>query len=384
MAKKNPLRFPTLTHAEPTKGFIFLGDPHVWSRNPGRRLDIYGKSVLLKLAAAAKIANEQQLWPVCLGDLFHEAEENDLATLSSLIAILKSFDRPVLCAVGNHDLTETVLTPGTALELLVQAGALQTLNGNAPYAYIEMVDEEEKPVRVLLGATPYGSEIPVSLAPWTGLSKTVDHEKTKQALGADTIIWITHDDLAFDHRYPGAKETYPIIGVDMVINGHMHLTQKPLNRGNTAWYNPGNFSRLTIDLAQQTPKVWSWRANEKRTMLAADGLPVTLLNGIELPHAPAEEILSLAGRAVKQAQLDGMCAGVQEPEAATEIPATGIATSRFVEKLRADESERRTDDGTVLKETIQDVLERRQPPEKITQIVERLATMALSQHRENS
>lgn len=384
MAKKTTPKLPLLTCAQPTRGLLFLGDPHVWSRCPGRRLDNYSKTVLRKLAAAVKIANELNLWPVCLGDLLHQADDNDLAMLSSLISVLKGFDRPLLCAVGNHDLTERALTPGTALELLEQAGALQTLKHNAPYACIDMLDEHNQSVSVLLGATPYGDTIPVSLAAWTGLAKAVDHEQTKKALGVDASVWITHDDLAFDHRYPGAKDTHPIVGVDVAINGHMHLTQKPLRRGTTTWYNPGNFSRLTIDLANQAPRVWAWRPNESRTMLAADGLPVTLLEAIELPHAQAEEVISLAGRAVKQAQLEGQTAGVLEPEEAEELPATGIASSRFVEKLREDQSERRTDDGTMLNQTIQEVIAHRNPPEEIVNIVTRLANKALEQHREQN
>ena len=383
MPKKNTQRFPVLSSVRPTRGFVFLGDPHVWSRSPGRRLDKYGRAILKKLAAAAKIANEQDLWPVCLGDLLHEADDNDLAMLSSLIATLRLFDRPLLCAVGNHDLTERTLTQGTALELLEQASALRTLCHNAPYAYIDMLDGQGQEVRVLLGATPYGDSIPVSLAPWTGLAKAVDHDHSKQALGAHSVIWITHDDLAFDHRYPGAKDTHPIVGVDLAVNGHMHLTQKPLRRGQTTWHNPGNLARLTIDLAEQTPKIWAWRPNEARTMKAADGLDVPLMESIELPHDPAENVLSMAGRAVKQAQLEGQSAGVMEPEPAETLPATGIASSRFVEKLREDQSERRTDDGTLLNQTIQEVLDQQSPPEHIVKIVNRLASKALEQHREN-
>jgi hypothetical protein len=376
--------FPTLFNPcpLPPSGLLFVGDPHAWSRNPGRRMDKYTDAVLNKLAAAVKIANEQNLLMVCLGDLMHEAGDHDLAMLSRMVEIFKRLERPMLCAVGNHDLTERQLTRGTALELLEQSGALTTLRFNAPYAYVELLDAQGATCRVLLGATPYGDTIPASLAAWTGKARALDHAGTQRALQADAVVWITHEDLAFDHRYPGAIDTHPITGVDLVVNGHMHLNQKPIRRGNTCWYNPGNISRLTIDLAEQTPRVWRWTPNDSRTMVAADGLEAPLLEAIDLPHTPSEQALSLMGRATKQAQLEGQSAQPMEPDAADDLPATGIASSRFVERLREDQSEQRTDDGVFLSQTVQEVLALRQAPEHVSKIVGRLMEKALEQHRE--
>lgn len=329
-----------------------------------------------KLAYAAKLANEMDLWPVCLGDLLHQAEDNNLAMISRLIEVLRMFDRTLLCAVGNHDLTETELTRGTTLELLEQAGALKTMKNNGPYAFIEMVDGAGEKKRVLLGSTPYGKTIPNSLAAWTGLVKAADHETTKKAIGVDAGVWITHEDLAFDHRYPGARETHPMAGVDVVVNGHMHLNQKPVRRGNTAWYNPGNISRLTIDLADQIPRVWAWRL-DGRTMKASDGLDVPLLEPLDLPHQSSEEVLSRKGRAVKNALLEGMAAIIEDVKEDESLPATGIASSKFVEKLRDDESQRRTDDGVFLSQIVESTLASKNAPEHISSIVERLLKKAL-------
>lgn len=378
MAKKKS-SIPTLTHPDPTSGLVFIGDPHLWSRTPGRRLDNYGQVILNKLAAAAEISNRLNLWPVCLGDLFHHANENNLAMLSQTMEILRRFDRKFLCAVGNHDLTERELTRGSALELLEQAGVLKTMKQNGPLGIIDLVDEQGRESRVLLGATPYGEDTPPSLARWTGLSRSVDHNATKKAMDVDHSVWITHEDMAFDHRYPGAKDTHPIVGVDIVVNGHMHLAQAPVRRGPTAWYNPGNIARLSIDLVKQTPRIWAWRPDQKM-MKASDGLEVPLLEAIDLPHQSGEEILSLHGRAVKNAILSGEEVDSVEQEEDL-LPAAGIASSKFVEKLKDDQSQQRTDDGAYLSQTVQDTLSRRQAPDHVAGIIKRLLDKALEDHR---
>ena len=379
---KNKNNIVKLLHHAPTSGLVFIGDPHLWSKTPGRRLDNYSQVTLNKLAAAAEISNRLNLWPVCLGDLFHHAKENNLEFLSKIMEVLREFDRPFLCAVGNHDLTERELTKGTALELLEQAGVLRTMRQNGPFGIIEITDEMGGTSNVLLGATPYGENIPPSLSRWTGLTRSVDHNATKKAIGVEHSVWITHDDMAFDHRYPGAKDTHPIVGVDLVINGHMHLAQTPLRKGPTAWYNPGNISRLSIDLSKQTPRIWSWKP-DGLTMKASDGLDIPLIEPIDLPHQDSEEVLSLHGRAVKNAILSGEeISTLIVPEEDT-LPVSGIASSKFVEKLKDDQSQQRTDDGSYLSQTVQDTLARRQAPEHVSGIVQRLLDRALEKHRNN-
>src|ERR1700736_2930820 len=99
------------------KGFLFVGDPHVSSKRPGRRIDDYVASVIGKLRLAGEIARERDLVPVILGDLFHRARENDLPLLSQLLDVFNGYPMPPVVLGGNHDKQETQLRDVDALYL---------------------------------------------------------------------------------------------------------------------------------------------------------------------------------------------------------------------------------------------------------------------------
>ena len=70
---------PMLFSPNPTRGVLYIGDPHVWSKKPGRRRDEdFLATILGKLGQAAEIANKNHLWPICPGDLLHDDDDHDL------------------------------------------------------------------------------------------------------------------------------------------------------------------------------------------------------------------------------------------------------------------------------------------------------------------
>lgn len=349
-------------------GFLFIGDPHVWSKTPGRRLDNYTNTIIEKLSIIADIANNNNYWAICLGDLLHQSKDNDLNMLSNLMTVLKKFKYPLICAVGNHDIYEKKLTQGTALELLENSGLILTMKENAPFAKFYIKNEKEK-FSVLLGATPYGEQAPHSLAAWTKKLKHVDHQQTKEALNVQHVIWITHDDYGFDYQYPGAKETKEIVGIDMVINGHMHLKQKPIKKENTCWYNPGNISRLTVDLINQKPCVTFWKPNIDE-IRSADGLLVHGLHEIDLPHKKGEEVLSLVGRSTLNAEKTGEAEKLKAK----------MLQSEFVKKLKSDSGLKKTDDGSEFVELLNKVCIDFDVNENIVNIISDLAQKAIEKN----
>ena len=365
--------------SRPTSGFLFIGDPHIWSHKPGRRLDEdYLGTLLGKMLWAAEKANEQQLWPVILGDLLHDATDNNLVMISRLTDCLQHFDRKPLVLVGNHDLTEKKLTPGTTLHLLNQTGQILAMTNNGPYGIFEMVALEGK-VRVLLGGTPYGEAIPQSLLPWVEskvLKKDMtSHDDLKKLLGVDEVVWITHEDLAFDKSYPNAITLAPILGVDVAVNGHMHTNQKPIMKGKTAWFNPGNISRLTIDLIEQIPTVWKWVPKQKEIMIGADGLPVPLLLGLIIPHVLGCNILSLEGRVAVVDDLSNL------QEKVNEGADLSLLTSSFVDHIKNETHVGRSDDGVFLSSVIKEEMSLQKTPQHIKDIVDRLFEKAINKHR---
>lgn len=218
------------------KGFLFIGDPHLSSTRPGRRLDEYSQTVLNKLSQAAKICRDKSLYPVILGDLFHRNKENNLELLSKLVEVAREFPCPPIVLEGNHDKAETALTEQDALLLLGVLGVFKLVTAKG---FVQTFDFEGKAVH--LWATPYGATIDQSIEAKDGLN-----------------VMITHHDLAFAGAYPGAALLTEIDGCDMVVNGHMHKTSPKVVKGQTTWHNPGNISRLSVDTLDHTPAVWAW------------------------------------------------------------------------------------------------------------------------------
>lgn len=219
-------------------GLLAIGDPHASSVKPGRRLDEdFIATVTDKLAQAARIANERNLLPVILGDLFDREQDTHPRLLSRLFRALRQFETIPLCLVGNHDLKETSLSEDTALSVVVEAGALRPVEGSGVFF---VADLGGIPVR--LGATTYGLKMPTRVPD--------DFE--------GPTVWFTHADWGFEGAYPGADEIFEVAGVDLVINGHMHLTKPVVARGRTLWFNPGNILRQRIDALDHVPAVWEW------------------------------------------------------------------------------------------------------------------------------
>lgn len=348
------------------KGLLFVGDPHVWSHKPGRRRDNYLNTICNKLEQIVEICNRRQLVPVILGDLFHHAQDNDLMMISRMTRIFSQFHCTPIVLVGNHDLTETELTEGTTLDVFHSSGQILTIIQNGPFACVDL-QTDGGVHRVVLGGTPYGQTVPTSLVGW--YKTTNDHDSIKKKAKADTVVWITHDDFAFDNSYPNALPLKPILGVDLAVNGHMHRTQKPVRAGETSWHNPGNISRISVDLIDQEVAVWAWEPHLGHTQ-ASNDLPVMALEKILLKHEKGTDIMSLEGRNAKHA------------EATTEKATT---TSRFVEELKKEQHVvEKTDEGVYLRETLDAEFELMETPKHIRHIVDQLFQEALEQHRRKS
>lgn len=314
------------------EGFLFIGDPHLSSRRPGRRKDEnFGQTVLRKIAFAIKIANERRLVPVFLGDMFDRPVEEDELLKTQLIRILrKSWTLPV-SNVGNHDIRNAVLTDGDSLAVLAETGLIKVAAHSGAVETFLIGDKV-----MGLGATPYGQDAPTDARPFFGK--------------VDTIIWLMHHDVAFENPYPGSMSPFAIAGCRMVINGHMHLRKKPIQVGKTYWFNPGNITRQAIDAIDHVPAVWS---------LTVDGR----FEPIPIPHETA--IFDLTGKLI-----DAISPGEEARKAATG-KGKEETESAFVSLLKADSAMEmgKTDDGSVLLEEINEKLDRDQASADLRQII---------------
>jgi metallophosphoesterase superfamily enzyme len=121
----------------PCAGLLVIGDLHVSSRRPGRRTDAsWPEPILRKLERCAAIANERDLLPVLLGDLFERPVEPDMALLSRLVRILKSFRHRPLANVGNHDIGHTRLSDGDSLAVLALSDVLDVVAVSGPVGVV--------------------------------------------------------------------------------------------------------------------------------------------------------------------------------------------------------------------------------------------------------
>lgn len=291
------------------RGFLFIGDPHVSSTAPGRRIDDYMTTVLAKLTRAAEICRERNLVPVILGDLIHRDKECSVRLINRLSKVLRLFPCTPLELDGNHgkqqfkpteDDIELLLATWGHLRLMSDAGLVETF--------------EFEGMRVNLFAWPHGEELPAALP---------------EAADGSINVLITHHDLAFEGAFPGAKPIVEVKNCHMMVNGHLHKTMPSLQVGSMLAHNPGNIEPLSLDVADHQPAVWEW---------CPDQLDFDLVRHL-LPHDAA--CFDLTGVQV---------AASEDATAAVE----SLKESQFAKLLAGEASldAQRTSDGTVLLEDL--------------------------------
>lgn len=327
-------------------GLLFIGDPHVFSGTPGRRLDAcFYATVCNKLRQAAEIARQRNLYPIILGDLLHKQDDEDASMLILLARALRAFPVPPLTIVGNHDKRGEDLTEANPLLLLGETSQLLLLDTPGFQGKLRLNGPNSTIITVGIGGTPYGAMLPSDLVRAMGVK---EHDDVAKGLGVDKVIWLTHEDLAFEGAYPGATPLFEMTGVDMVVNGHMHGTKKPVKKGSTSWYNPGNITRLALDMADHVPRVWEWSPSTDNGMPSSTGETVPALHPHVLVHQAAKEVFDYTG--------------THAAAALRVVGAEGQPTSQFVNELLMDTHERRTDEAVFLMGILQPLLEESKAP----------------------
>lgn len=295
-----------------TNGILWVGDPHVSTRNIGRRKDDFLTSVLDKLSACADLCIDKGLTAVILGDLFHRNGDNNLRMLNRLVRVLQRFPSPPIVLEGNHDKEKTALSDEDALQLLQQTGVVRVATVAGLFETFDIHGEV-----VNLWMVPHGSEIPDALP----------------ELHEGVNVMVTHHDMAFGSAYPGSQPLKPIAGIDMVVNGHMHDTKKSVLMDNTWWHNPGNIEPLSVDLMAHEPRAWEW----------SPAMGTAVLQAHVLPHGT--DLFDLTGLQVEAADAHASVAKV------VEVSAFALELSQD-SALEAEKS----DDATMLREDLEAVM----------------------------
>ncbi len=240
LPQKNKVFTPSMY--DRAKGLLFVGDPHLSQRRPGRRVESDEEILAVtldKLDQCIALANARHGVVVILGDLFDKSKGNSEKMLTRLFYILRKAEHPVYCLAGNHDLLASEVTDDTALAAVEAAGLIHVIRGQGKWFASFAIEDQ----RVWCGANLHDEALPRAVA---------------RPDEADQVLWFTHHDIAFEGHYPSSLEPHAISGVDWVINGHMHRTQPKVVKERTTWFNPGNIFRQTIADAKHVPSAWWW------------------------------------------------------------------------------------------------------------------------------
>lgn len=420
-------------------GILFIGDPHLWSKNPGRRLDNYTDVILNKLKEAIEYANKHNLLIVCLGDLFEKPEDNDIEFLTKVIEVVKN--NKMLINVGNHDIHEHRLTFKNPLKMLEKTGLIELTEDNGFAYQVDINNKKNEINRIIIGATPYGHKIPDNVLPLLfdsndenikkklstyNLNKELDENVIYQPLTEEQIeniqeqekgnrvvgnvpiylkqdfnhdyqkifedfkkeneikevIWLTHHDLAMTGAYPNSIALKEIYGVDRVINGHIHGTKMPVKINNTVYYNVGNIARMKIDMIFHKPAVWQYdfdETEENALTPSVNGLMVKELKPYYLTYQDGKEVFKLNGKheeilknIINEDDLN-VSAEVLNEEDAIQKQEEKIFASLLLEK----ETEK-TDDGSLLSESLRNFLEEKQIDEELKEMMSLLFNKAIN------
>lgn len=350
------------------RGLLFMGDPHLASYTPGRRLDSYLDTVLGKLRQCAQVSKERGLLPVCPGDLVDEHDDTDPVMHYRTTETLQAFDPPMVTTVGNHDIgkKDIQLTEKAFMALLGLTGTIDLVQRPGFWGRLTLTSEDGRTHRLVLGFTPYGFALPTSLVDAMGLPEGTSVEDARRQAQADSVVWITHGDFAFEGAYPGAAPLVELPGVDMVINGHMHGTKKPVLLGQTVWYNPGNIVRLSVDMADEVPSAWAWSPFDEERDAAVSGVRVPRLEQIVLKHTPGAQTFSFEGKHAPMALLteDGTPMG------------DALAPLAFTEGMKGVKADLRTGDGSQMREDLAEVMVSLNTPDPARRILDELAARA--------
>jgi hypothetical protein len=286
--------------------------------------------VVGKLAQAIAIANEERLVPIILGDLLDTGNECDIRLLTCLTRCLRAAWITPWYLLGNHTLTigrratHQALSDDHTLSLLLEAGTVRRLSDTGRPCLLT----DTPGGSVVIGGIGWGRKIPAQAdEAWAPLQ------------GAIKVL-VTHHDLAFPGAaIPKALALTRVVGIDLVVNGHMHDTLLPRRVGNTWYFNPGNITRMSIDLEGHIPSVFSLvpgRADVADEHLAHP-LPFGLRRHV-LTHRTA--IFDHTGRRIDAVAPSAM----PEPR-----------ESSFVNLLRQEAELPRTADGSVFLEEMRAV-----------------------------
>lgn len=196
-------------------------DPHFSSTTPSSRVDDYSQSMLDKLSAVAKYANESGYTAVLFaGDIFH-IKVVSWSYMNALIRTFRQFKQPCYTIGGNHDFyyNRADTTDRTPYGNILASGALRHLD------YEEFM--EVPPVAV--------TGVDFSSTPVIPPPRHPDYFN----------ILVAHAFYGEGHFSEEYLKSSQVQGYQVVVLGHDHVPYEPFQDGTAVIVRPGSLSRGT-------------------------------------------------------------------------------------------------------------------------------------------
>ena len=230
-------------------GVCIIGDTHHTLKAPISRQDDYFDIVNRKMSAIISMCNVNGLVPLLLGDIFHRAVESHEIVKNSLIDHLYDADFTPIINPGNHDMSGSLLSRKDSLYTIKSSRCAIVNDRSGQIGFVDMTTQDAGTVRVGIGSTPYGQDIP----------SEVDWD-----VPCDYGFWMTHHNLPFANHY----DDQPVYGfssirnVSDVFNGHLHHPSPDVLKGGTSWHNFGSSTRTKKDESERMPVVTIWTPDD--------------------------------------------------------------------------------------------------------------------------
>jgi len=185
-------------------------------------------------------------------------------------------------------------------------------------------------------------------------------EKYKTDNNIEEILWLTHHDLAMNGAYPNSIPLKEILGVDRVINGHIHGTKESVIIKNTVYYNKGNIARNKIDLINHRPAVWVYFPFDSEEEPSINGIKCKALIPYYLNVQEGKDVFRLTGKhAGKNSLTEEDIKDLIEPKEKV-----------FASLLHQQEDEvNKTEDATVVEESLAEFLETEKPRKEVCDLI---------------
>lgn len=206
---------------------LFMNDSHIRGNNPVSRIDNYPESLRSKHKEIGQIIKDDNIDIVLHGgDIFHSPDASK-SLISEYIKILKSWEVPIYCIAGSHDVigyNEKTISR-TALGVLIAADAMKLL-GSIP--------TEIHPGIFVVGINHSYR-----------LDENSENYFVKKCDKDCILIEMVHG-MVVDKPF---FDDYTLIEdikteADIFLSGHFHLGWGPGKVNNTLFINPGSLGRV--------------------------------------------------------------------------------------------------------------------------------------------